>query len=189
MDLAQRDRSGMALRLDREHARRADQDVVDIAVAEARVVDHAPALARERLEQAAHLLLARGAALMALDEREDECDTTRIASKSVISEVRRIGSCSPSVRPRYVVPTASAPSANSVRRRRRCTIVRACCPAARMRIADHRSLLHRQSPASLGAEGGASVGTYPSIGPHRAYRFSARALLERRARCLSNPPK
>jgi hypothetical protein len=63
-------RAGVALRLDREHARRADQDVVDVSVPEARVVDHAPFVARQRLEQAADVLLGARAAVAAVDERQ-----------------------------------------------------------------------------------------------------------------------
>ena len=62
------DRPGMALGLDRESARRADEDVIDVAAAEAGVMDDAPA--RKAFQQAAHVLLGAGAAVAALDQRQ-----------------------------------------------------------------------------------------------------------------------
>ena len=99
MHRAPRDRAGMALGLDREQAAGADQDVVDVAPSEARVVDHAPLAARQLVEQTADLLLAGGAAVAALHQRQHEAqhDEHRISSAS--SEPRKRALCRPNARP------------------------------------------------------------------------------------------
>ena len=122
----------VALGLDREHAGGADQDVVDIALAEARVVNHAPILARHLVEQPPHLLLARGAAVVTLDERQhvaQDHEHARQQRDLRAQEAQR--SRSPKVRPRNAVATARTPSATSVRMRSRRTVVRSCWPGAR----------------------------------------------------------